>query len=329
MTSRPPPTRRLIVSAATAALLLPRVSRAQEPRRVYRIAGLTPNPRDFGAFAFFFDGLRRLGFIEGQNLTIDPRGFGLRPEQFREVAAELVKDKLDVIVTAGEPATRAAQQATATIPILGSADDMLGSGLVGSMARPGGNTTGVSLLASELDSKRLELLIEIVPGARHVAALADPKTAAPSHSEALQRAARARGIELSIYWIGERKEIIGVIDMATQAGAQALTVLASPLLDGRRQLIIERAAALHLPTMYQWPDTAGEGGLAGYGARKDQIFGDVWARQLVRLLQGAKPTDLPIEQPTKFALAINLKTAKELGLTVPQSILARADEVIE
>jgi putative tryptophan/tyrosine transport system substrate-binding protein len=321
-------TRRLAL-AAVPALLLPNIVLAQEPARSYRVGGLSPNPRDFGALAFLFDGLRRLGFIEGQNLTIDSRGFGVRVEQFPEVAAEVDKAKVDVIVAVGNAAIHAAQQATALISILAAANDIVGSKLVDSMARPGGNTTGISLLSTELDGKRQEILMEIVPDARCIAALADPRAAAPSHFQALQDAARARGVKLLIYQIAGRDEIIGAIDAALGAGAAAFTVLASPLLDGQRQHIIEHAAAVRLPAMYEWPEATDEGGLADYGALKSQIFGEVWAGQLVKLLKGAKPANLPIEQPTKFALGINLKTAKALGLTIPQSILARADEVIE
>jgi putative ABC transport system substrate-binding protein len=319
----------LIALLGGAMLLLPRAARAQEPGRIYRVGSLSPLPRDQPTNVALFDGLRRFGFIEGQNLTIDPQGFGLRNEQFPEVAAELVKSKVDVIVATGDAAIRVAQQATATIPILAGTDDMVGSGLVASMVRPGGNTTGISLLSTELDGKRQEILIEIVPSARHISALADSNTTASPQLQALRDAVRARGIELSTYRIAEPEEIIAAIDAAKEAGAAALNVLASPLLAGQHQLIIERAAALRLPAIYMFPEAAEQGGLAGYGPRKAQLFGDVWARQLVKLLKGAKPADLPVEQPMKFELVINLKTAKALGLTVPQSLLARADKVIE
>jgi putative ABC transport system substrate-binding protein len=206
---------------------------------------------------------------------------------------------------------------------------MVGSGLVASMAHPGGNTTGISLLATELDGKRQEMLTEIVPGARHIAALADSNTTAPRRLQALQDAARARGIELSVHRVAKAEEIGDVIDAIKAAGAQALNVLASPLLYAQRRLIIERTAALRLPAIYQWPETAEEGGLAGYGPRILQLYRDIYSRQLVKLLKGAKPAEIPVEQPTKFELIINLKTAKALGVTVPQALLARADEVIE
>jgi putative ABC transport system substrate-binding protein len=322
------PARRTVLAAA-ASLLLPRVARAQEPGRTYRLGQLSPLPRDNPPYVALFDELRRLGFVEGKNLTIDPRGYGLRIEQFPAVAEALVKANPDVILASGQPAIRALQRATATIPILGSSDDMVGEGLVSSMAHPGGNTTGLSLLSTELDGKRQEILLEIVPGARHIAALADANTTAPRELQALEDAARARGVELSVYRIAKPEEIAGAIDTAKAAGAQALNVLASPFLRANDQLIRERVAALQLPAIYQFPEMAEAGGLAGYGPQIVHLSREVLARQLVKLLNGAKPADLPVEQPTTFELVINLKTAKTLRLTVPQSILQRADEVIE
>jgi putative ABC transport system substrate-binding protein len=322
------PTRRIVLAAA-AALPGLRVARAQEPGRTYRVGGLTPNPRDAPSQVALFDELRRFGFIEGQNLTIDTRGYGLRSDQFSEVAAELVKAQVDVIHSVGDTAIRAAQQATATIPILGFTDDMLGSGLVASMARPGGNTTGTSILSTELDGKRQDILIGIVPNARRIAVVADSNTTVSRQLQALQEAMRTRGIELSIYQIASPEEIIGAINAAKASDAQALNLLSSPLMYGQRRLIIERASAVRLPTIYQFAETAEEGGLVAYGPRLIQLFRDVVARQLAQLLKGAKPADLPIEQPTRFELVINLKTAKVLGLTVPQLLLAQADEVIE
>ena len=320
-------TRRLVLVGA--ALLLPCRSWAQEPVRIYHLGLLSPLPCDAPPYVALFDELRRQGFREGQNLTIDPRGCGLRNEQFSRVAAELVKAPVDIILATGDAAIRAAQRATANIPILGSTDDMLGSGLVSSMAHPGGNTTGTSIFSTELDGKRQEILLEIVPGARHIAALADTNTTPPRHFEVLQDAARARGIELSICRIAKPEEIVGTIDAAKAAGAQALNVLASPFLKANEQLIRARVAALKLPAIYQWPEMAEADGLAAYGPSLIQLYRDVQAQQLVKLLKGVKPADIPIEQPDKFELVINLKTAKALGLTVPRSILTRADEVIE
>jgi len=276
-----------------------------------------------------FDELRRQGFAEGENLTIDPRGYGLRSDQFQQAAIELAKAGVDVILAGGNSAIRAAQHATASILILGITDDMVGSKLAVSMARPGGNTTGISLLATELDGKRQEILIEMVPGAQRIAALADTNTTGSQQQQTSEDAARAHGIELLINRVSEPKEIIPAIDAAMAAGAVALNVLASPLLFAHRRVIIERSSALRLSAMYQWPETAVEGGPAGYGPSIVQLFRDVLSRQLIKLLHSEKPADMPVEQPTKFQLVINLKTASTLGLTVPPSILNLADEVVE
>jgi len=321
--------RKIIALLGGAILAWPPAVRGQEPRRTYRIGALSGLPRSEPFYIALYDELGRLGFVEGQNLQIDGQGYGMRREQFAQHAAEVVKAKVDVILTGGDVPIRAARQATATIPILAMTDDMVGSGLVGLMAHPGGNTTGVSLLATELDGKREEILIEMTPGARRIAAPADTNTTASQQLQSLQDAARARGVELSIQRIAKPEEVIGAIDAAKAAGAAALNVLASPVLFGQRRLIIERAAALRLPAIYQWPETAEEGGLAGYGPRIVQLYRDVMSRQLVALLRGTKPADLPVEQPTIFELVVNLKTAKALDLTIPQSIIARADEVIE
>jgi putative tryptophan/tyrosine transport system substrate-binding protein len=246
-----------------------------------------------------------------------------------EYAAELLKARVDVIATGGDVAIRAAQQVTKTVPILGVTDDMVGSGLVNSMARPDGNTTGISILAPELDGKRQEILTEALPGLRRMAVLADSKTSTVARLDALQEAARARNLELSIYRIARGEEIAAAIDMAKAAGAAALNVLASPMLNSNRQLIIGRVAALRLPAIYQFPETAEEGGFAAYGPHFDQIIRELHARQLVQLFRGVKVADIPVEQPTKFELVINLKTADVLGLNVPPTLLARADKVIE
>jgi putative tryptophan/tyrosine transport system substrate-binding protein len=275
-----------------------------------------------------FDELRRLGFIEGQNLTIVWRAYALHIDLAPEFAAELVKSKVDVIYAAGDAGIRAAQQATATIPILGITRDMVGHGLVNSLARPGGNTTGVSVLATELDGKRQDILIEAVPGLRR-AALADSNVTPVAKLNELQEAARARNIELSIHRVASGDEIAAAVDMAKSSGATALNVLSSPVLYGNRQLIIDRAAALRLPAMYPFAEEAEEGGFVAYGPRIIQIYRELMAPMLVKLLNGAKPADMPIEQPTKFELVINLKTANAMGVTVPATLVARADKVIE
>jgi putative ABC transport system substrate-binding protein len=276
-----------------------------------------------------FNALKPDGFIDGQNLVVDDRGFGLRVEQLSEHASAIVKTGVDVIIGGGDPPVRAAQQATKEIPILGIAEDMVGSRFVASLAKPGGNTTGVSLLSSDLDGKRQQILMEAVPGARRYAAMADINSSSPQRLNTLEEITRARGAELSIYRVAKSDEFAGAIEAAKNSGAAALNVLASALLYNNRQIILARAAALALPAIYQWPTLPAEGALIGYGPRLERIYGDIFSRQLVKLLRGIAPADIPVEQPTKFELAVNLKTAKMLSLTIPTSLLATADEVIE
>jgi putative ABC transport system substrate-binding protein len=308
-----------------AAAAWPLVVSAQ---RTYRLGIIHNQGPQSPQFPPFYDELRRLGFAEGQNLIVDGRGYAARTEQFPAVASELAKAHVDAILAGGAAAARAAQAATRTIPILTLTDDMVGQGLVASLARPGGNTTGISILATELDGKRQEILMELVPAARRVAVLADANTAAPQNMRALQDAAGARGVELAIRLIERPERIVPEIEEVRRAGAEALNVLASPILYARRLDIFERAAALHLPTMYQSPEFAEEGGLVGYGPRITQMFRQL-ARQLAKIFGGEKVSDVPVEQPTTFELAINLRTAKAIGLELPSSLMLRADKVIE
>ncbi len=296
---------------------------------MYRLGGVSSSPRNAPVFVAMLDQLRRLGFIVGQNLTIEWRSYGARIDLIPEFAGELVQAHVDVIYVGGDAVIRAAQQATTTIPILGVTEDMVGQGLVNSLARPGGNTTGVSILASELDGKRQEILIEAVPGLRRMAALADPRAIRPPQLQALQDAARARGVELSIHRVASAEEITAAIDAAKASGAAALNVLESAFLYGNHQLIMDRVAALRLPAIYRWPEDAEEGGFIAYGPCIVQIFRELVAPQLVKLLRGIKAADIPVEQPTKFELVINLKTANAMGVTVPATLVARADKVIE
>jgi putative ABC transport system substrate-binding protein len=275
-----------------------------------------------------FDELRQHGFVEGRNLTIDRRDRDGGYQQIAAAALEVVRTSPDAIVTAGPEATRAAQAATTSVPIVAITDDMVGEGLARSLARPGGNTTGTSLLASDLDGKRQELLIEFTSGARRISVLADTRTTGPKRLQALADAARSQGVFLLLYRVEKGEEIGPAIDMAKAEGAAALNVLASPLLHTYRHVIIRKTAAFQIPDMYQWPETANEGGLLGYGPRLVEVVRQM-GRQIVEILGGASPANLPIQQPTKFALAINLKTAKEIGLTIAPSLVARADDVIE
>jgi putative ABC transport system substrate-binding protein len=317
--------RRDFIATLGGAVTCPLAARAQAPGRTYHIGGLSFLPRTAPHYVAMFDELRQAGFVEGRNLVV--AGWAFRSEQFSEMAVELVKAQVDVIVCGGNVAIRTAQQATTTIPIIAMTDDMVGSGLVHSLARPDGNTTGVSILASELDVKRLEILHEFVPQARRIAVLADPTTI--STRAQLASAARDLGVELVSFEAQSLDEIGRALDAVAGAKVEAVNVLASPILFADRRIIIERAAALRLPAIYQWPEIAEEGGLFAYGPRFVQIFRQTFARQLVKLLRGARPADLPVEQPTAFELVINLKTARAIGLSVPATFLSRADEVIE
>jgi putative ABC transport system substrate-binding protein len=321
--------REFIIILSGAAAAWPLATRAQEAGRTYRLGGLSAGPRDAPYFVAMFESLRRLGFIEGQNVAVYWRSFAPDVDRVSDFAADLVKADVDAILASGDLATRAAQGATQSIPILATSDDMVRSGLVNSLARPEGNTTGISMFSTELDGKRQEILIEAVPGLRRMAALADSATTAFRQLQSLQDAARARNVELSIQRITRPEEIAAAIDAAKTWGAAALNVLASPVLFGNRQIVLERVAALRLPAIYQFPEVAQDGGCVAYGPRLVKIFGELVTRQLVKLLRGTKPADVPVEQPTKFDLVFNLKTAKALGLTIPPTLLATADEVIE
>jgi putative ABC transport system substrate-binding protein len=225
-------------------------------------------------------------------------------------------------------AIRAAQQATKSIPILGVTEDMIGEKFVNSLVRPNSNTTGISILATELDGKRQEILIEAVPGLRRMSVLADASSTSDAKLHSMQEAARAHNVELSIHRIAAGDEIPAAIEAAHSSGATALNVMASPMLFGSRNLIMDSVATMHWPAIYQWPEMAEEGGFAAYGPRLYHIA-DIAARLAVKLFIGVKPADIPVEQPTKFELVINLKTAKAMGVTVPEASLARADKVIE
>jgi putative tryptophan/tyrosine transport system substrate-binding protein len=317
--------RDLIILLGAAALSDAPIGRAQEPGRVYRLGVMVRGPRENVSLAAFFDELRGSGFVEGQNLRVEGR-FSIRDEDAPEVAAALATAGVDAILTGSDHRTRIVQKATRTIPIVAVADDLVLSGLVSSLSRPGGNTTGISILATELDGKRQELLIELVPTARRMAALADDT--APEQLRALEEAARARGVELSIHPASKPEEIVPALDAAKASGALALNVLASGLFNLNQQLIIDRTVMFQLPAIYQWPEIAEAGGLAAYGPRYAEVYRQL-ARQLVKIFRGAKPGDIPVEQPDKFELVINLQTAKAIALQVPPALLGRADGVIE
>jgi len=318
--------RRAILLGASIALAATRAGLAQEVSRIYRLGFVVqPAKQKLGAI---FDELRKQGFSEGGKLSVMPHGFSVPVERIDEVAGEIVKAHPDVIYGGGSAVGRALKRATATIPLVISADDMLREGLVASLSHPGGNLTGISILATELDGKRLQLLTEMIPGAHRIAALIDPETTPPDQIDALSAMARSQGVELAIYRAAGPADIAPAIAAAQASGAQAIDVLASAFFNANRARIIASAAEAGLPAIYQWPEYAHEGALIAYGPSIEGFYRQA-ARLIAKLFRGAKPADLPVEQPTAFGLAINLKTAATLGLTVPPSLLARADEVIE
>jgi putative ABC transport system substrate-binding protein len=304
------------------------VARAQEQGRTYRLGFLVPTDAQSPAIQAFLHELRTSGFIEGQNLVVTFPGFAIRNDQIGEGVKAVVTSKPDVIVAGPELYAQALQKATKTIPLVSMSEDLVGEGLAASLARPGGNVTGISLLSPELDDKRQGLLIEAIPEARKMAALVDANITPAHHLDALRAGAQARGVELMLFPIKKPDEIERNLDAAKSGGAEAINVLATPVFFINRQRIIRRTLALRLAAIYQWPEMADEGGLMGYGPSFAQVYRQR-ARQIVKLFRGAKPTEIPIEQPTSFQLAINLQTARAIGRDIPASMVLRADKLIE
>jgi putative ABC transport system substrate-binding protein len=322
--------REFIALAGAATLASPFAARAEEwePGRVYRIGFLLPTPRKEPVVAALFDELRIHGLIEGQNMVVVGDGFGVSFDQVPTAAAALVAAAPDVINTGPEIPIRALQKLTQTIPLIGMTEDMVGEGLVASLARPGGNTTGVSILSPELDGKRQEVLLEAVPLLRKLAIFADANATRPAHLKDLAEAARSRGVEPLVREVARRDDVIPAIKEAKAAGAGAINFLATPLFSVNALTFIAQVRELGLASIYQWPEDAEDGALSAYGPSYREMY-RLRARIDVKVLQGAKPADIPVEQPAKFELVFNLKTAKAIGLNVPNSLLLRADKVIE
>ena len=318
--------REFITLLGGAAAGWPLAARAQQPAMPV-VGVLRINPKDVEAFAEPFRRyMKELGWEEGRNVVFQFLWASGRNEQLPVLARELVARKVDLIITFGNPAVQAVQRVTTIIPIVGMTDDMVGAGLAASMARPGGNTTGVSILATELDVKRHELLHEFAPQARRIAVLADP-TMFKSRPQ-LENASRVFGVDLSIFTAQNRDEIGRALDAMAGAHIEAVNILASPVLNAARAFIIDRLRQMRLPSIFEWPESAEDGGLLGYGPRLLLMYRQV-AGLVDKVLRGAAPRDLPIEQPTKFELVINLKTAQAIGLTIPPALQLRADKVIE
>jgi putative ABC transport system substrate-binding protein len=321
---REPIHRRQFISALGSAALLPLAARAQEAGRIYRLGILIPATR--ASIEPFFDELRLNGFTEGQNLVVTG-SYSVRAEAIADSVADLMKTGPEVILSGPETYLRALQGVTRSIPLDSMSEDLVGEGFAASLAQPGGNVTGVSLLSPELDGKRLEILIEAVPGVRRIAALAH-SIVLKQHLEQQQALARSRGVELSISSFAARSDIGPALDAAKAEGAEAINFLATPHQVISRDLILDQMSRIRLPAIYQWPETSDLGGLIGYGPPFAQAYRQR-ARQIVKILRGAKATDVPVEQPATFELVINLKTAKAIGFEVPAGLVLRADRVIE
>jgi putative tryptophan/tyrosine transport system substrate-binding protein len=322
------------ITLALGGLFNPFGAEAQQAAKVARIGylstnhGANPHLREA-----FLQGLRDLGYVEGRNVVIEYRDAEGKPERLPALAAELVGLKVDVIVAGGTPQALAAKHATRTLPIVFAAvADPVGSGLVTSLARPGGDVTGLSMLAPELVGKCLEQLKQAVPGVSRVAVLWHPG----AHGERTDKdmlkeaevAARALGVRLQFVEARGPADFDRAFSDMTRARAGALTVLTSNMFFIERRRLVDLAAKHRLPAVFQWREGVDAGALMAYGPNVTDLFRRA-ATYVDRVLKGAKPGDLPVEQPTKFELVINLKAAKALGLTIPQSVLARADQVVE
>lgn len=320
--------RDFVKAIVSSAVGWPLAAGAQEPGRNYRIGILTPSPRESPAVAAFLDELRRNGFVEGQNLTILPGGFAYRNDQIERLVASLVTASPDAIDAAPQLPLRALQKATRTIPVVGMTEDMVGEGFVASLARPGGNITGISLLTPDLDGKRLEILVDAVPGLRKIAVMVDANTAKPEHLAYLQKAGESRGLELILRSVAKREDVIAAIQDAKASGAQAVNFLASPMFSVNPGAFIAELTNLRLASIYQWPEDAEAGALLGYGPRITEVY-RMRGTMMAKVLRGAAPADIPVELPAKFELVVNLKTAKAIGVEVANAVLLFAEKVIE
>lgn len=320
-----------IIICTLTILVAPCITAAQQAGHVPRLGILTPaSQASTPVWEAFQQGLRELGYMEGQTIVLEYRFAAGQPERLPALAAELVRLKVDMIVTDGGPAVRAAKDATATLPIVMAASgDPVRLGVIASLARPGGNVTGLSLMAPELGGKRLALLKEALPHVSRVAALWHAgNVAQPDQLREIEAAARGMGLQLHSLAVQHPDELDSAFAAMKQAGAEALITLADVVFWNHRTQVVALAAQHRLPAMFPEREFADVGGLMAYGPsvpdsfRRAAIFVD-------RILKGAKPADLPVEQPVKFELVLNLKTVQALGLTLPPSLLFQADKVIQ
>jgi putative tryptophan/tyrosine transport system substrate-binding protein len=319
---------RVVTAVALLFLAVPLAAQGQQARTVSRIGCLTVS--GVATYAPFREGLRELGWVEGRDVVIEYRDAEGRVERLPALAADLVRLKVDVIVATGAAAPREASKATATIPIvMTSGGDPVAAGLVASLARPGGNVTGLATTSPELSGKRLELLKQAVPGLRRVAVFWNP--ANPSHGQALRAAegaARTLGLELQPLEFRVREHFEAAFRAAKRANSGAVIVLDDPVTLRDRNVLVSQASSVRLPVMYGFRESAEAGGLIALGPNLADLMRRA-AAYVDKILKGTKPSELPVEQPTTFDLVINMKTARALGLTIPQSLLLRADQVIE
>jgi putative ABC transport system substrate-binding protein len=307
------------------ASMAPAIGRAQQPGKLARIGIF-----DLGLplhFAAFFAGMRALGYVEGQNVDYVRRSAAGGTDLVAQMAAALVESKVDVIVTTGPLPTVAVMKATSTIPVVFVLGDPIATGVVSNLARPDRNATGLSFLNTEVGAKRLELLVEMLPGTHRVAILFD-RNSTRANLDSAVAAARALDLEASVTEIGAAGELESAYAAAAAARVQAIDVLASPFFNANRARLVDLAANYRLPAMYESDEFVRSGGLISYGAGIVDLFRRM-AGYVDKILKGAKPADLPVQQPTKIDLTVNMKTAKALGLAIPPALIARADEVIE
>jgi ABC-type uncharacterized transport system substrate-binding protein len=322
--------RNFIALLSGAAAVWPLAARTQQAGKLPTIGflGATTPAAGGQLLAAFVQRMRELGWVDGRNLAIEIRWGEGRSERFAEIAAELVRLKVNVILTHNTPPLVAAKQATSSIPIVfATAGDPVGIGVVASLARPGGNVTGLSGQQTDVVGKRLELLREVVPGLRRLAILASDSPYSVLDIGEVQRAARTLAVEVATFEIRRTEDIAPAFE-TLKGGTDALYVISDPVTVGNRVRINTLALGARLPTMHSVREPVEAGGLMSYGPNWSDMFRRA-ADYVDKILRGAKPADIPVEQPTRFDLVVNLTTARALGLEVPRTLLARADEVIE
>jgi putative ABC transport system substrate-binding protein len=324
--------REFITLVGGAAATWPLAASAQQADKVWRIGMLEPTAMSLNATNFnaLRGGLRQHGYIEGQDFVIEYRSADGRSERFPDLASELVSLKVDVIVTRGTPAAMAAKNASQIIPVVMAASgEPVGTGLVAGLARPGGNVTGLSAVVSEVEPKRVELLRDMLPRFKRLAALYNMSNpVGPPRWETLKPAARSLGIEPQLLDVRKLEDLERAFEKAVARRADALVVANDTVTSANRRQVAELAAKHRLPAMFASREFVEVGGLAAYAVSYPDLYRRA-ATFIDKIFKGAKPTDLPVEQPTKFELIVNLKTAKTIGIELPTAILLRADEVIE